>query len=140
MNKYTELKKIIADDISNFPFLFAFSDKQFKEGMEKLGLKETDTKKLLRVGSGMFIRKTDKDLLMVMTDKHDKMRKEAMKDNMYLHQAFLYELGNHEYGYTYDEEPSIEAVGLTVKEVDENKRLTRIFVEARTEFLISCED
>lgn len=131
MNKYHELKKAIEKDISDFPFMFAFNKEQFKEGMEKLGLAETDTKAIFSIGAGGYIRKTDSDALHALTERHAAQIDEAMKDDEYVFDGVLYELGNHEYGYTGNPEPALEALGLSVEEVKNDERLLAIFNRAR---------
>ena len=52
MNQYRVLKEKHEKEINNFPLMFAFSKKQFAEGMQKLGLKETNTDKIISIGVG----------------------------------------------------------------------------------------
>ena len=47
--KYLELKQRQQKEVNDFPFGFAFSNQQFKEMMEKFGLKETDTDKIYSI-------------------------------------------------------------------------------------------
>lgn len=137
MNRYTELKSKHEKMVNDFPMGFAFSDKQFEEAKEKLGVK--NNKELLSLGSGGFIRKTDNEaygkLLVSMTKDTD----EAVKDDEYLFQGFLYELGNHEFCITYDPESTLDCFNLTIEEVQSDKRLLKIFVKARKEYLATCE-
>lgn len=48
---------------------------------------------------------------------------------------FCYELANHEYGYTYDLDPTLDALGLTIEEVRQNERLLHGLEEARKEVM-----
>ena len=57
MNRYAELREKHQKEFDKFPMKFAFSDKQFKEAMESLGLTENDTDKIIGIGAGGFIRK-----------------------------------------------------------------------------------
>ena len=41
----------------------------------------------------------------------------------YIYQMFAHELANHEYGYTYDLEETLDAVGLTAEQIKGNKAL-----------------
>ena len=59
MNKYVEMKERHQKEVNNFPMKFAFSDEQFKKAMEELGLTENDLDKVVGIGAGGFIRKTD---------------------------------------------------------------------------------
>ena len=46
---------------------------------------------------------------------------------------FLYELDNHEYGYTMDTEETLDALGYTAKEILGDPRLKRGIEKAVTE-------
>ena len=59
MTKYNELREKHQKEVNDFPIGFAFSDKQFEEQMQKLGLDPDDTSKVISIGGGGFIRKTD---------------------------------------------------------------------------------
>ena len=136
MNKYKELRDKQSKEFSEFPIFFAFNDKQFAEGMKKLGLKPTDTKKIYKLSStGGFYRKSDSVALSNMFTKHDKEMREAMNDDAFLYDMFSYELANHEYGYTYDLFPVLEACGLTYDEVKNNQRLADALQAAQIDYL-----
>jgi len=128
MNTYLELKEKHQKEFNNFPIMFAFSNKQFEEGMKKLGLEPTDTDKIYGLsGTGGFYLKTDADTLHKMFDRHNKEMSEAIKadttgDN-FIFAMFDYELGNHEYGYTGRISDTIESLGMTIEEINNDKRL-----------------
>ena len=75
MNAYQEMKKRHQKEIGEFPSFFAFNDKQFKEGMEKLGVKDTD--ELCQGFAGMVYRKADAGKLKELMERQDKETKEA---------------------------------------------------------------
>lgn len=137
--RYTELRDKHQNEWNEFPIMFAFNDKQFKEGMEKLGLSETDTDKIYSIGGGGYIRKDSSQALREMTERHERERKEAFQDDQYAYEAFVYELGNHEFCITYESEPTLDALGLTIDEVLEDCRLSEIFKQAKRDYLASCE-
>lgn len=126
-NAYLALKRKHQEEINNFPMMFAFSNKQFAEGMAKLGLTENDTDKIYSVGGGGYIRKTDSEALNEMFERHNKEMKNAIDSDLtgeeFIFDMFVYELANHEYGYTWDIEPTLDALGLTFDEVKANKKL-----------------
>lgn len=138
MNKYTELKDSHSKMVNEFPMAFAFSNKQFEEAKEKLGVKSND--ELLSIPGGGFIRKTDKDVFTAAFIKRNTEDAEAMKDNEYLYQGFLYELANHEFCITGDPEATLGCFGLTITEVSEDKRLSDIFKKAKVEYWNNCTD
>jgi hypothetical protein len=125
--KYYEMRRRQQEEFNQFPISFAFSDKQFKEGMERLGLSPEDTDKVCGVGGGGFIRKTDKDDLIDLLETHNKEIKTAIaKDETgegFIFEMFLYELNNHEYGYTGDITDTVHSLGLTIGEVKNDPKL-----------------
>lgn len=136
-NTYLELKKEHETLINKFPIGFAFSDRQFEEAKKKLGV--TENSELLSVPSGGFIRKSDNDSFTTLFKEMDQKTEEAMKDDDYLFQGFLYELGNHEFCITYNPESTLDVFGLTVEEVQKDERLLNIFNAAKKEYLNFCE-
>ena len=123
MNKYTELKSKHQKEVDAFPFGFAFNQKQFDEMMTKWGLAPTDTDKIYKIGGGGYVRKSDADAMNEMFARHESERKAAMQDDEYLFQMFNYELANHEYSYTGDLEDTLDALGLTMDEINADPRM-----------------
>lgn len=135
MNQYNALRARQQKEIDAFPFMFAFSNKQFEEGMIRLGLKPTDTDKIYSIGGGGYIRKTDSAAMHEMLDRHAAEMQAAIDADEtgegFVKDMFLYELDNHEYSYTWDLEPTLDALGLTVDQVVENTKLHHGLIEAR---------
>ena len=131
MNLYQTMKDQHQEEINNFLMFFAFSNAQFEEGIQKLGLNPSETDKLYKTGSGGYYRKTDAKELHSMFNRHQKEMKQAMKDDQFLYDAFDYELGNHEYCITWDVEPTLEALGMTEEEIENDARMSAIFRKAR---------
>lgn len=127
-NQYKALKEKHQQEINDFPMFFAFNQQQFVEGMAKLGLKPEDTDKIYKLGhTGGFYRKTDAMDLIELFNRHAQEEKDAIAADTtgdgYIFQMFNYELANHEYGYTRDPEPTLDAVGLTMEEIEANPAL-----------------
>ena len=126
-NAYLILKRKQQEEVNNFPMVFAFSDKQFEEGMEKLGLTATDTSKVCSIGGGGIIRKTDSQTFGDMLEMQKKEMDEAIEADTtgdgFIFDMFSYELANHEYSYTWDIEPTLDALGLTIDEVNASDKL-----------------
>ena len=125
---YLELKERQRKELEAFPMFFAFSDKQFNEGMNSLGLDPEETDKIYKFGNtGGFYRKTDAAALHEMFDRHERERQEAIESDTsgegYIYQMFSYELANHEYIITYNKADTLRAVGLTQEEINENPAL-----------------
>ena len=82
MESMNELKKRHQDEVNNFEGLFfAFSDKQLREGLVRVGLEETDVKKIVSIGAGGFLRKDVSDSFRDMFIRHTKEAKECRKAN-----------------------------------------------------------
>lgn len=130
MNKYRELKARHEKMMNEFPMFFAFSNKQFEEGMAKLGLNPDETDKIYKLGgTGGFYRKSDSDKLKEMFATFDREMKEAIAADEtgegFIYDMFNYELANHEYCITWDLEPTLDALGLTIEEINADERLLK---------------
>lgn len=127
MNAYQLLKQKQQKEFSQFPMFFAFSEKQFNEGMAKLGLSPTETDKIYSFGAGGFYKKSDSKKLRDMLDRFDEELISVINDKIsgkkFCFDMFSYELANHEYGYTGDLQETIDAVGYTLDEINANKNL-----------------
>ena len=136
--KYLELKQKQQKEVNDFPFGFAFSNQQFKEMMEKFGLKETDTDKIYSIGAGGYIRKSDSDAFDEMFKRHRKeIEDEIEKDKKgtgFIYSMVSYELANHEYCITYDIEPTLDALGLTLDEINKKENLLNGLRKALKEY------
>lgn len=93
---YQEYREQKQAEVNALPLAFAFSDEQFVAGMHELGLKETDTDKIVAVPGGGFCRKEDAKRVFE-TLSWGKLT-ELMKDPEFAEDAFYYEMCNHEYG------------------------------------------
>ena len=138
MNAYAEMKKKHQQEVNDFPMFFAFSDKQFAEGMKSLGLEPEDTDKIYSLrGTGGFYRKSDSQKLHDMFARHEQERKDAIAADQtgegFIYEMFDYELANHEYGYTRDISDAIRALGLSVDEINSNPKMLHGLKKARKE-------
>ena len=132
---YSQMNYRHQKEVDAFPIGAAFSKKQFEEMMQKWGLKVTDTKAILSLGSGCYIRKSDEPAFTEMMKRHSRERKAAIKADPsgegFIFQMFRDELNNHEYGYTGDETDTLEALGLTLEEIENNPALLAGFNKAK---------
>lgn len=139
MNSYIAMKNRHQQEVNALPIKFAFSDKQFEEGMKELGLKPTDTDKVYALVGNGFYRKTDADLIHGTFKRHKQERDDAIaadKDGTgYLFEMFEYELGNHEYCVTYDCEDAVNACGYTCAEVLADPILNKALSNAVSSYL-----
>ena len=125
--KYLELKQKQEKEVNEFPLGFAFSKEQFEEMMEKFGLDKNDTDKIYSLGGGCYVKKSDAEAMDKMSLRHKEERENAIDDNKtgtgYVYEMFAYELANHEYCITYDLEETLDSLGLTIDEINNNKNL-----------------
>ena len=126
-NQYEILREKIQKEVNAFPMKFAFSNEQFANAMKELGLTEKDTDKVVGIGYGGFIRKTDVNAYNEMNRRHRNEERQAIDNDLtgegYIKDMFEYELANHEYGYTYELDETLEALGLTMEEINADERL-----------------
>jgi len=133
MNKYLLLKKAHEERINNFKMIFAFSEEQLNEGLKELN---TTKENLLSVFGGGFIRKEDKENYIKMFEEISQEEKDLFKNDKDLYDAFIYELGNHEYAYTHDETDTLQSLNFESYE-DLTDRQKTIFEKAKTKYLNS---
>ncbi len=129
MNKYRELRNRQQQEMNAFPLGAAFTDQQFSEMMQKWGLTVNDKRKILSIGGGCYLRKTDEEafdnmLLRFRREIQDAIMKDKKGDG-FIEEMFYEELANHEFGFTGDLEPALDALNLTVDEINESKQLLK---------------
>jgi hypothetical protein len=130
---YWDLRTSIQKRIDALPLHFAFSEKQFEEQMQSMGLKVTDTDKIYKGEFGEFYLKTDAELINKTYDETTKEMQEALKDDEFCIDAIKSELGNHEYCITHDPSDALEELGLNISD-ERTKRLLKI---AKKQYLSS---
>ena len=128
MNAYQEMKDRQQKEFDAFPMGAAFSNQQFKDMMKKWGLTVNDTDKIISIGGGCYIRKTDKEALCALINRLNNEKENAIAADLtgdgFIFDMFVYELANHEYCITYDLEDTLDALGLTAEQINADKRLT----------------
>ena len=117
-NNYRSLKTKHQQSIEDFEGIFyAFTNEQFKEGLKKVNLSEGEENKLFKLGSGSFILKDRiKDLEDLLLSNKKELR-ENLKDEKFLLNALRYELSNHEYSYSGDIYPALDALSLKLEDI-----------------------
>lgn len=137
-NRYAILRKKQQEEFNKLPLGFAFSNEQFAEMMKGWGLDpDKDTDKIYRIPGGGFVQKKDHTLLHETMDRHQKEIEESIEADVdgtgFVYEMFLYEMDNHEYGYTGDLEDTLEALGMTIEEIDGSEKLKAGLEKAKKE-------
>ena len=144
MNAYQQLKNRQQKEFNAFPLGAAFSKEQFAEMMQKWGLTENETDKIISIGYGCFIRKSDRERFDEMNARLNKEMQDAIAADKtgdgFICDMFYYELANHEYCITYDYEEAFDALGVTETQVNADKRLLRGLEKARKKYLKNYND
>lgn len=135
METYKQMSARHQREINELPIGFAFSNKQFEEMMAKWGLTSTDTDKIYKLGStGGFYQKKDSKLIKSTLQRHSAEMQQAIESDKtgegFIYQMFVYELFNHEYGYTGDAEDAVNRCGYELEEVYLNSTMKHALEKA----------
>lgn len=141
MIKYLELHKKNQELFNEFAnehllWIIAFSEKKFIDELEKHNLKPED---VTSIGGGGFIRKSDVKLYNELYKKMSNVIAEIRDNKQDLKDAFIYELSNHEYCITYDLDDTLDALGITRKQMQDDIELALIMNDAIIEYLKSYQ-
>lgn len=128
MNRYAELREKQQEEFNALPLGFAFSNEQFSEMMKKWGLNpEKDLDKIYRIPGGGFVQKKDHAHFHEILDRHYSELQAAIKEDKtgdgFIYEMFLYELANHEFGYTGSFEDTLDTLGYEMEQIEKDKRL-----------------
>ena len=99
----------------------------FNDKNEIAILNKTKKNEFKLIGSGGFIKKSDLEAYNKMWDEIRKENKDLIEQDKtgedYIKDMFVYELENHEYGYTHELEDTLDALELTYEQVMESPSL-----------------
>lgn len=127
MNKYSEMMNKQQSAFNKLPIFYAFSDEQFKRGLQEVGANGADD--VYSMGGGGYYRKADSPLIQqFLDDTNAEMQIMLDSDKTgegFIYDMFLHELQNHEYSFTLDTTETLDALGLTISEVYSDPRLLR---------------
>lgn len=135
--KYKEFKRQQEQKNNNFEHIFfAFSDNQFKEGIEKLGIPIDNYKdKIISIGCGGYVLKDKLKDFHALIDTRDNDLKLYLQDPANLKDALIYELANHEYCITYDITDTLSVLDLDQSDID-----PELLKDAINQYLANCGD
>jgi len=109
---YQGLRKKQEKEFNELPIFWAFSNEQFERGLKKISAQSHD---LIALGAGGYMKKADIPALESLLEKHKKETEQAMLDDAFALAAALYELDNHEFGFSRDLQAALDALGVEVK-------------------------
>lgn len=134
-NKYLDFKVREQRLIEFLPIKFIYDGR--KKMMEEFGLTDSpeDFDKICPIGCGAYCLKKDKNYIDDMFGGREKRLQEKMKEDDFLLDAFKYELSEHEYHLTYDPTLALRSLGLSLRTVEADERLLRIFKQATEDYL-----
>lgn len=122
--KYRDLQEQIQQKINSFPFYFAFSRKQLEKILTETGLTEKD---FISIGAGGLIKKTDIDAYRKLSEEIEAMTQAEIAADQdgsgFVKDMFLTELADHEYSYTGDLTETLDALGYTPEEINNDPKL-----------------
>lgn len=97
--RYKDFSDMLQKKVNDLPIIFAFSNEQLDNALDDMGLSLHDMKgdKLISMGFGAFCLKSDLEHIRGELGKADEMKRDFIKDYEQAYDAFMYEMGNHEY-------------------------------------------
>ena len=140
MNLYLQEKRNLEEKMKSFNdvLFWAFSNKQFEEGIEKV--KASPENKVVSIGAGGYILKTKVKEYFKMFEDYDEKMKELRKNKEFMIDAFLEELSNHEYIVTYSIEDTLNALDITYEELESSQILKEALTIAKKQYLEKMEE
>lgn len=102
--KYTEFKDMLQNKVNDLPMFYAFSNEQLENALDDMGLSLKDMKgnKIAHLGYGAYCLKRDLDSILSELHAVDDAKREFIEDYEQAYDAFMYEMGNHEYHINYE--------------------------------------
>lgn len=127
------MKKAHQEEVNNFPFGFAFGKKQFSEMMQKWELdpeSDLDLAKIVFVGAGCYVRKSDIPAMEEMFGRQKREKQEFRKRGKELFEMFRDALCDHEYIVTGDAMEAIRSLDISVEELNGSEQMRKALAKA----------
>ncbi len=124
METLQELKKRHEQELNTFIdnyVFFAFNNEQLEEGLKKLNCSKNDV--IGFVAGGIILKNKVADYISLSKRHKSELTKKAKEDKEAQIKLLVYELGNHEYGYTGDPTDAIKSLGFKVSKTVLNKAI-----------------
>lgn len=134
---YSELVQKQQKEMSEFPIAYAFNEEQLKEALNKLG---ADKDECTTLGYGTVIKRTNIPAFEELMDRHRNELDEALKDEEFAEEAFLYEMDNHEYAINWSgDEDVLSCFNLSPDEL-KKRNLEDAYRRARNKHMKHAEE
>lgn len=91
---------------------------------------------LTSAGAGLFGSHDEIKKLFDICERHDDEIAEALTNREFAKSAFIYEMRNHEYIYSYNDMDVLHALGLDERKLNDDMR--DCYAEARSEYINAC--
>jgi hypothetical protein len=122
------------EQFSKSCIFYAFTNQSFIDGMSRFNLDANnagDVKKIKSLGAGGYILRDREHEFDAMFTRFTQEKREACKDYEFAFSMYHYELGNHEYGYTWDDGDAIRVTPFTRSEIQNNPTLLKALTDAK---------
>lgn len=109
------------DAFSKENIFYAFTNSQLDEALAERNIRpEVAAVVLDKIPCGGFILRDKKDEYLLLLERFAKELETRLEDQEFMLDALVYELSNHEYGYTLDPTDALESLGLRRDQVKDS--------------------
>ena len=131
---YLEMQARHQKEYGEFPVRFAFRQVDIDKIAEDWECKQEE---LVGLPGGAVVKSENFDAYMSMTVRMVLEKSKLLEDDEKFVEALKHELGNHEYGYTWDTDPAVESLGLDPKKLTEREE--KLIAKASSEWMREYE-
>lgn len=133
MNQYKEMISRHDAEFNSILKVFAFTEEGVERNMKELGVSSMD--ELAHLGGGIYVRKMDIPRLGEMSTRFRREQQEAIDADKngysFVYQMFYTMLEGHDFCFTLDAEDALEALDMTIGDIENNPKLKRAFERAK---------
>lgn len=128
MNSWEEFTEKYKKKFETIPMYYAFDEKQLGELKEQLGIQNNEEfkNKVAPFMCGYILKKDIPQLIKFYEQKYAEYKRLLKKDktgNGFIQDMFYSELINHEYCYTQELDDTLDSLGLTLDEINQDSKL-----------------
>ena len=142
MNLYrmqeAEHQRRVNDFLGKYAF-FAFDEKQFNEGLAKLGIAPGTEGALVSIPGGGYLLADRGQELKDLLSKNSQERADAIRDTdtgaQFAYDMFRAALNDTEYSYSEDEEDALQRLGYSMQDIESDPILKPAFDKACKDIL-----